>query len=44
MAGAGGNPLLVDVIVHHDAGPGRRDALFWPLVTAIKDGHMRGTS
>ena len=33
VAGPGGHPLLVDVIVDHDAGAGRRNALLWPLVT-----------
>ena len=32
----GGDPLLVDVIVDHDTGAGRRDALLWPLVTKNK--------
>ena len=33
MTGAGGNPLLVDVIVDHHAGTGGRDTLLWSLVT-----------
>ena len=32
----GGDPLLVDVIVDHDTGAGRRYALLWPLVTKNK--------
>lgn len=32
----GGDPLLVDVIVDHDTGAGRRDALLRPLVTTNK--------
>ena len=34
MAGSGWHPLLVEVIVDHDAGPGGRDALLGPLVAA----------
>lgn len=33
VAGAGRYPLLVDIVVDHDAGPGRRDTLLRPLVT-----------
>ena len=36
VARAGGDPLLVDVIVYHDTGAGRRDALLRPLVTKHK--------
>ena len=36
VARPGGHPLLVDVIVDHDAGAGRRDALLWPLITKNK--------
>ena len=36
VARAGGDPLLVDVIVDHDTGAGRRDALLRPLVTKTK--------
>ena len=36
VARAGGDPLLVDVIVDHDTGAGRRDALLRPLVTKNK--------
>ena len=32
----GGDPLLVDVIVDHDTGAGRRNALLWPLITENK--------
>ena len=33
VARPGWDPLLVDVIVDHDTGAGRRDALLWPLIT-----------
>ena len=36
VAGSGRDPLLVGVIVDHDTGPGRRDALLRPLVTKNK--------
>ena len=38
MTGAGGNPLLVDVIVDHHAGTGGRDTLLWSLVTETRGG------
>ena len=31
---AGRDPLLVDIVVDHDAGPGSGDALLRPLVAA----------
>ena len=34
MAGAGRNPLLIEVVVDHDRGPRRGDALLGPLVAA----------
>ena len=37
VAGSGRDPLLVCVIVDHDTGPGRRDALLRPLVTGRKN-------
>ena len=36
VARPGRDPLLVDVIVDHDTGPGRRNALLWPLITENK--------
>jgi len=33
MAGSCRDPLLVDVIIHHDRSPGSSDTLFWPFVT-----------
>ena len=40
VARPGGHPLLVDVIVDHDAGAGRRDALLWPLITEKQNINM----
>lgn len=40
VAGPGGDPLLVDVIVDHDAGAGRRDALLGPLITKRQNINM----
>ena len=39
MAAAGWDPLLVHVVVDHDAGAGCRYALLWPLVTETKNKH-----
>ena len=36
VARPGRDPLLVDVIVDHDTGAGRRNALLWPLITENK--------
>ena len=41
MAGACRDPLLVDVIIHHDRSPGCSDTLFWPFVTGGETGFMR---
>ena len=36
VARPGRDPLLVDVIVDHDTGAGRRNAMLWPLITENK--------
>jgi hypothetical protein len=41
MAGAGGDPFLVHIIVDHDACAGRRYTLLRPLIAEIKKNKVK---